>query len=123
MERFDEAVQFIIDFIQKNGPFDGILGFSQGAAVSVVLMFILSHDDWRKKYNVHRDIPQFRLAVLIAGFRIATPNYTEFFTRGKLTTPTMHVSSHEDTIISLERTQELIDDHFADAVLSIHNLG
>lgn len=28
---FEESVQFIEDIFEKEGPFDGVLGFSQGA--------------------------------------------------------------------------------------------
>lgn len=34
---FDETVSYVYDFMQKNGPFDGIMGFSQGACMAAVL--------------------------------------------------------------------------------------
>ncbi|KAI6692138.1 hypothetical protein NL676_019848 [Syzygium grande] len=36
-ENFEECIAFIEDFMVKNGPFDGLLGFSQGAALSAAL--------------------------------------------------------------------------------------
>ena len=123
MERFDEAIQYLVDFIEKNGPFDGILGFSQGAGMSVLLLLILSQEDWRKRFNIPTDLPQFRLAIIIAGFKYATPNFAEFYARDKITTPTLHVYSPEDTVITAERTLEMIDSQFTDVVHSVHNLG
>lgn len=34
---FDETVSYVYDFMAKNGPFDGIMGFSQGACMAAVL--------------------------------------------------------------------------------------
>ncbi|KAL3845676.1 hypothetical protein ACJIZ3_003079 [Penstemon smallii] len=36
-ENFDECLAYIEDFMIKNGPFDGFLGFSQGAILSAAL--------------------------------------------------------------------------------------
>ncbi|MCP9263604.1 hypothetical protein DINM_006994 [Dirofilaria immitis] len=36
-EGFEESVQAVIDFARKEGPFDGILGFSQGATLAFLL--------------------------------------------------------------------------------------
>lgn len=34
---FDEAVKYLVKHIETNGPYDGIIGFSQGAAMSAIL--------------------------------------------------------------------------------------
>lgn len=39
---FDETVSYVYDFMQKNGPFDGIMGFSQGACMAAVLGALVS---------------------------------------------------------------------------------
>lgn len=36
-EGFEESVQAVVNFAQKEGPFDGILGFSQGATLAFLL--------------------------------------------------------------------------------------
>ncbi|XP_039154942.1 esterase AGAP003155 isoform X2 [Eucalyptus grandis] len=36
-ENFEECITFIEDFMVKNGPFDGLLGFSQGATLAAAL--------------------------------------------------------------------------------------
>jgi len=37
-----ESVQYIIDYINANGPFDGLLGFSQGAVVCLAMLMKIS---------------------------------------------------------------------------------
>ncbi|XP_045809435.1 esterase OVCA2-like isoform X5 [Trifolium pratense] len=34
---FEECIEYIEDYMLKNGPFDGVLGFSQGAMLAAVL--------------------------------------------------------------------------------------
>ena len=36
-ESFDDSVAHVINHIQQNGPYDGIIGFSQGAAMSAII--------------------------------------------------------------------------------------
>lgn len=38
MKQVHEAYKFVYDVINEHGPFDGVLGFSQGSVLSVALM-------------------------------------------------------------------------------------
>ncbi|KAI8576527.1 hypothetical protein K450DRAFT_256618 [Umbelopsis ramanniana AG] len=123
LEGFSETMEFLVQFLSDQGPFDGILGFSQGAGLSVILMSILSHDDWRERYHVPDHVQPFRLGVILSGFMLYTPSYAEFYQQGKITTPTLHVYSRQDDIISIDRSLQLIDTMFTDAVHASHDLG
>jgi predicted esterase len=123
LEGFSETMEFLIQYISDQGPFDGILGFSQGAGLSVILMSILSHDPWRERYHVPDHIQPFRLGVILSGFKVYTPTFSEFYQQGKITTPTLHVYSRQDDIISIDRSLQLIDTMFTDAVHASHELG
>jgi hypothetical protein len=116
LDGFPDSIRFLVEYIQKNGPFDGVLGFSQGAGLAVLLLLILSQDDWRGRFNIPSHVPQFRLAIILSGFRFQTPNFADYYTRGMLDIPTMHVYSDQDTIISVDRSLDLIDNTFTDAV-------
>lgn len=39
---YDETVAYVHDFIVKNGPFDGIMGFSQGACMAAIVAALVS---------------------------------------------------------------------------------
>lgn len=39
---FDDTVAYVHDFMVKNGPFDGIMGFSQGACMSAIIGALVS---------------------------------------------------------------------------------
>jgi predicted esterase len=123
LDGFPDSIRFLVEYIQKNGPFDGVLGFSQGAGLAVLLLLILSQDDWRGRFNIPSHVPQFRLAIILSGFRFQTPNFADYYTRGMLDIPTMHVYSDQDTIISVDRSLDLINNTFTDAVQCKHDLG
>ncbi|KAH8548906.1 serine hydrolase FSH [Umbelopsis sp. PMI_123] len=123
LDGFSDTIEFLVLYMSEQGPFDGILGFSQGAGLSVILMSILSHDEWRERYHVPSHVQPFRLGIILSGFVFMTPTFAEFYQKGKLTTPTMHVYSKEDDIISVDRALELIDTMFSDAVHASHELG
>lgn len=40
---FDETLTYIHDFMVKNGPFDGIMGFSQGACMASILAALVGY--------------------------------------------------------------------------------
>lgn len=58
-DRFQEAYDFLIDHIRKNGPYDGIVGFSQGASMAAIIA---------NSIHLHPDLPPFKVAVLFSGF-------------------------------------------------------
>ena len=44
INNIDESINYIINFIKENGPYDGILGFSQGAAFSSMIVSRMESD-------------------------------------------------------------------------------
>jgi hypothetical protein len=60
---WQESKDHITDFMEKEGPFDGILGFSQGSALAGLLVGL------RDKSMAHP--LKFNFAILIGGFPVA----------------------------------------------------
>ncbi|MCO5570644.1 hypothetical protein L7F22_024371 [Adiantum nelumboides] len=56
-----ECIQFISDFMEKHGPFDGIVGFSQGAFLSAALAGM------QQQGLALTSIPQLRFVIVISG--------------------------------------------------------
>lgn len=61
----DESIKFVIDYIEKNGPYDGIIGFSQGAAMTVMITNCL-----QKYLPTH---PPFKISMPVSGFCLTVP--------------------------------------------------
>ncbi|KAJ4714505.1 Serine hydrolase FSH [Melia azedarach] len=58
---FNESVAYVEDYMIKNGPFDGLMGFSQGAALSSALIGMQLHGDALTK------VPPLKFVMLISG--------------------------------------------------------
>lgn len=62
---FKEAIEYVVTHIKENGPYDGIIGFSQGAAMSAVISNIIGSS-----------IPShghFKVSVLFSPFAFTLP--------------------------------------------------
>lgn len=95
---FDESVDTIISFCQVNGPFDGLIGFSQGASM-VSLLCSLQQAKFSSNLN-------FRFAILFAGFKSQAIPHEPFYER-KISVKSMHVIGENDQIIPKEKSEEL----------------
>ena len=91
---FDASLQLLQDYVREHGPFDGVLGFSQGAATAGLLLAALPSS--------------FRWAVLVAGF---VPHDDALAARVEGAAPLPHavlsVSGDADALVSRERVQRL----------------
>lgn len=61
-EDVNVSVNALIQFLLINGPFEGVLGFSQGAAVATRLAYLQCQNDYRFKGR-----PLFNFLILIGG--------------------------------------------------------
>ena len=95
---FDESVAFITKVFEEQGPFDGVVAFSQGAG----FLSLLAAKMQRKELApaVH-----FQFGCLFAGFPPRDPVMRAMMEEQPLTLPTLHVYGSSDQIISSERSQ------------------
>ena len=61
-EGLDESIRYIISVLVRDGPFDGIIGFSQGAAMATSLIHM--QESGHKAFSGKR---LFKFAILIGG--------------------------------------------------------
>lgn len=62
---FDESLNWIINYIKENGPYDGIMGFSQGSSMAAILT-----------NSINRLLPQhgnFKFSIFISGLAFTEP--------------------------------------------------
>jgi dihydrofolate reductase len=97
----DQALESIKESINTNGPYDGIVGFSQGAGFAGLLLNII-HQLAPEKQN------PFKFAVLYSGFRVQPEALQHYYTPA-MTTPSLHILGSLDTVVSEERTLKLFD--------------
>lgn len=55
-----KGIETVVNHIKENGPYDGIVGFSQGAALSTIIT--------NKITELIPDHPEFKISVIISGY-------------------------------------------------------
>lgn len=102
--KFDETVKFLEGVFTQQGPFDGILGFSQGACVAGVLSAMLEHGRLPSGIS-------FSFAVLISGFEPRDERYRDICSpQHKITkVRSLHVVGQADEVVDPSRSLQVAD--------------
>ncbi|XP_029923888.1 esterase OVCA2 [Myripristis murdjan] len=95
----DESLRAVRQAVKDQGPFDGILGFSQGAALVAMLCSL-------QEQNMEPDF-SFRFAIVVAGFRSACEEHQKFYS-APLSIPSLHVFGLEDRVIPDSMSRSLL---------------
>lgn len=96
----EESVDTVRTAVRELGTFDGILGFSQGAAL-VAMLCALQEQKLEPDFN-------FRFAILVAGFRSACKQHHRFYDGPAITIPSLHVFGQDDRVIPGKMSQDLL---------------
>jgi surfactin synthase thioesterase subunit len=106
----DQTFKSLSEVLDKEGPFDGVIGFSQGAALAVALASALETARRPKvpaSWNFTTQHPPMKFAVAFSGFRAAkgiNKGEMDFLYEPKVETPTLHFIGNSDEIVTEERT-------------------
>ena len=92
--------------------FDGIFGFSQGAALAGMLAAVREAESAPLSFD---------LAIMVGGFTSPLPQHAHLFER-KLTVPSLHVMGHSDGIVPM-RDSLLLAERFSDPIVTEHGGG
>ncbi|KAI8967964.1 serine hydrolase FSH [Mycotypha africana] len=109
---FKESVDFIKDIMIKEGPFDGILGFSQGACFTALLTQLLEDRSYFPDLiSPSFEHPPLKFSIIVAGFKPVLQEATNvMLTRDKkVKTPSMHFIGDLDTLVSPENMVSLTE--------------
>jgi predicted esterase len=96
-EAVDEAIELLYEVIDEQGPFDAIIGFSQGAAIATV--FMLHH---MIKHPLDPPYALFKYALLFSGAVFIDPSGIARGPDGKdpkLRIPSLHVCGEKDEVL------------------------
>ncbi|MBN3318866.1 DPH1 synthase, partial [Atractosteus spatula] len=110
----DESLEAVRQAVGERGPFDGVLGFSQGAALVAMLC--------ARQERGQEPGPGFRFAVLVAGFRSRCAGHAPFYAAPPLGLPTLHVLGDSDRVIPAPLSRDLLP-VFRDPVVVTHPGG
>ncbi|XP_061326042.1 esterase OVCA2 [Pezoporus flaviventris] len=104
----EESLSAVAAALAEHGPIDGLLGFSQGAALAAMVCALRARGD-----------PRFPVgfAILVAGFASRAPAHGHFY-REPIALPTLHVVGDTDAVIAASLSRELAQCFVEPVVLS-----
>ncbi|KAF9012675.1 serine hydrolase FSH [Cyathus striatus] len=105
----EESISMIRDVL-KERKFDGVLGFSQGAAFAALISALLERPDFYPSFLVDGKPPHppFQFCIAAAGFLPRDKNWVPLFST-PYSTPTLHIIGKTDVVVTQERARTLVD--------------
>ncbi|KAJ8625053.1 hypothetical protein MRB53_033583 [Persea americana] len=89
-QNFDECLAYLEDFMIKQGPFDGLVGFSQGAILSAALPGLQS------KGLALTKVPKIKFVIIIGGARFRNAALAEKAYPSPIDCPSLHFLGETD---------------------------
>ncbi|KAL5739367.1 hypothetical protein ACOSQ2_028547 [Xanthoceras sorbifolium] len=86
----DECISYLCEYITNKGPFDGLLGFSQGATLSALLL------GYQAQGKVLKEHPPMKLFVSISGSKFRDPKICEVAYKEKIKVKSVHFIGAKD---------------------------
>lgn len=109
---FEETLNSVASELKSQGPFDGILSFSQGACLASVICMLKAKGDER--------FQDFGFAIIAAGYRSRTEQHQSYYSKeSKIEFPTLHIIGDSDQVIKREMSDDLVGDYFDEKVTVI----
>ncbi|KAJ5780490.1 hypothetical protein N7457_005650 [Penicillium paradoxum] len=124
----EEGFAAVARTLKEEGPFDGVIGFSQGAALAAMVTALL--EPARKRSFEHFSKmsvdgaagiaipapfgdeflhPQLKFAVCYSGFRAPGARYRGFYEEPAIQTPVLHVLGSLDAVVEEAQSRALIE--------------
>ncbi|KAF4525922.1 hypothetical protein B566_EDAN016697, partial [Ephemera danica] len=103
----EESWAMLSRVFEEQGPFHGVLGFSQGAALAAMLAAKAQADP----------VFQFEFIILVAGFKSLCEAHAEFYTPPQLPVPSLHVYGSTDQVIHPDLSRSLAEGFASPEVL------
>jgi predicted esterase len=121
----DRGLETIAKVLESEGPFDGVIGFSQGAALAAMVASLLEGKSRRQSFANARtksslaipypssfeslSHPPLKFCVPYSGFIAPGERYSAFYETPVIQTQTCHFIGSLDTVVEEKRTQMLVD--------------
>lgn len=99
------TLDYLHNYVIENGPFDGIIGFSQGAGLAGYLA---------TDFNGLLDLtleqqPPLKFFISFSGFRLEPASFQHNYNVKSIQMPSLHVQGELDTVVSEQRVMKLYE--------------
>ena len=107
-EEYQKTFRYLSDLLEEQGPFDGALGFSQGASVASLMAALLELPEECRPANFSTEHDRLNFVVSYSGYRESDPRVQQFYEPG-IRTPVLHFINSTDPIMAEERCLRLVN--------------
>ncbi|KAI5123800.1 hypothetical protein M0805_009095 [Coniferiporia weirii] len=99
----------VLKGVLSRNKFEGVFGFSQGAAMAALLTAVLERPHTYPAFLIDGQPPHppFKFCVAVSGFKPLDARWAQFFSPD-FTTPTLHVLGLNDVVVVPERSRSLV---------------
>ncbi|KAJ2521135.1 hypothetical protein H4217_001587 [Coemansia sp. RSA 1939] len=95
----EQSLEQVGRVLNEQGPFDGILGFSQGACLAIIIAALLGgRAEHGPGFGIEVTHPPIKFLVLAGAFLLSEPGYKYLYAE-KINVPSFHMSGEYDTVI------------------------
>ncbi|KAL2430779.1 Esterase inpF [Exophiala dermatitidis] len=121
----DQGLDTVAKVLATEGPFDGVIGFSQGAALAAMVASLLEGESRKQAFEKalsrsplaisypaafeHLGHPPLKFCVAYCGFIAPGERYRGFYEDPNIQTPVCHFIGSLDSVVDETRTQALVD--------------
>ncbi|KAK2757977.1 hypothetical protein FQN54_004383 [Arachnomyces sp. PD_36] len=126
----EEGLGEVARVLREEGPFDGIIGFSQGAALAGMVASLLEGSSRQEAFEHFSKIsengasgipfptsfepanlehPPLKFAICYSGFRSPGARYRAFYEEPQIQTPVLHVLGSLDAVVDEGRSRALVE--------------
>lgn len=120
----EDGLKVVANTLQSEGPFDGVMGFSQGAALAAMVASLLEGDSRKEAFRAAQarskvaipfpptfaslDHPPLKFCVAYSGFIAPGERYTAFY-NPTIATPLCHFIGSLDSVVEESRMYALVN--------------
>ncbi|KAJ2900147.1 hypothetical protein GGI21_004769, partial [Coemansia aciculifera] len=104
---FAKTLEYIGKVLNEQGPFDGILGFSQGGSLATIIAALLEGRDG-PSFGIEVNHPPMKFIVLAGAFRAEAPQYEYIYAKPVENTASFHMMGIYDTVVGIEKPRQLL---------------
>ncbi|KAJ1812642.1 hypothetical protein LPJ75_003553 [Coemansia sp. RSA 2598] len=101
-----KTMELLATVLEEQGPFDGIMGFSQGASLAILLAQLLHTKQDCLRFPREVSHPPVKFLVLAGAFGVEPEEYQGIY-ENRLDTPSLHMMGEYDTVIDIERSRRM----------------
>ncbi|KAJ1732641.1 hypothetical protein LPJ61_001947 [Coemansia biformis] len=102
----ETSIAHLESVLQHQGPFDGVIGFSQGGLMAAVLCTLLENRHEPLSHSCTH--PPFKFAVIASGYKLRDEKWLHVYER-PIVTPSLHLYGVLDSMIHISQSMELQD--------------